>query len=234
MFNTRNGDSDYWHQPWNPDFIFIAESAAKWCTNHGILTVGLDYLTIDPPSQPTFPAHLELLGKGTLIIENLRLRDVAPGTYELLETRQPGRGRWRLVPRHAANPGLTAMRFLTAEFLSAWGMTCLRKLGLPALDARFVAECLVQTSLWGIDSHGIERLPHYLGRLEAGSLNPQPAMRFEKSGPCTGLLDGNHGLGLVVCQRATHEAIAMAREYGLGFIGVRESSHCGAIGLFGG
>jgi ureidoglycolate dehydrogenase (NAD+) len=58
-------------------------------------------------------------------------------------------------------------------------------------------------------------------------------MRFEQSGPCTGMLDGNHGLGLVVCQRATHEAIAMARENGLGFIGVRESSHCGAIGLFG-
>lgn len=84
LFKTRNSDSDYWHEPWNPNFIFIEKSAAEWCTSHQILTVGLDYLTIDPPDAPTFPAHRELLGKETLIIENLRLRDVAPGTYELL------------------------------------------------------------------------------------------------------------------------------------------------------
>ena len=122
---------------------------------------------------------------------------------------------------------------LTADALSAWGTSCLVKLGVPAEYARFTAQSLVKTSLWGIDSHGIARLPHYLGRLQAGSLTPAPAMRFEKSGPCTGMLDGDHGLGLVVCRRATQEAIALAKENGLGFIGVRESSHCGAIGLYG-
>lgn len=84
LFKTRNGNVDYWTQPWNPDFIFIAESAAAWCTGRGILLVGLDYLTIDPPSEPRFPAHLELLGKGTLILENINLRTVPPGRYELL------------------------------------------------------------------------------------------------------------------------------------------------------
>jgi arylformamidase len=84
LFRTKNGESDYWNEPWNPDFIFIDESAARWCTERGVLTVGLDYLTVDPPWASGFPAHMELLGKGTLIIENLRLRGVAAGTYELL------------------------------------------------------------------------------------------------------------------------------------------------------
>lgn len=84
LFKTRNSATDYWHEPWNPDFIYIHQSAAEWCTRRGILLVGLDYLTIDPPTEPTFPAHLELLGKETLILENIRLRDVAAGTYELL------------------------------------------------------------------------------------------------------------------------------------------------------
>lgn len=125
------------------------------------------------------------------------------------------------------------MTTLTAKELTEWGAACLERSGLPAGDANFAASSLVQTSLWGIDSHGIARMPHYLGRIEGGSLNPKPEMLFEATGPCTGTLDGNHGLGLVVMRRATQEAIAMASESGLGFIGVRESSHCGAIGLYG-
>lgn len=84
LFKTRNSLTDYWLEPWNPHFIFIHKSAAQWCALHGLLLVGFDYLTIDPPTEPTFPAHLELLGKETLILENINLRHVEAGTYELL------------------------------------------------------------------------------------------------------------------------------------------------------
>ncbi|MFO1447808.1 MAG: cyclase family protein [Opitutaceae bacterium] len=84
LLRTRNSEEDYWTQPWNPDFIYIADSAARWCTDHKLLLLGLDYLTIDPPTEPTFPAHLELLGHETLILENICLREIPPGGYELL------------------------------------------------------------------------------------------------------------------------------------------------------
>ena len=84
LLKTRNGLTDYWHQPWNSHFIYIHRSAAEWCVAHGIWTIGLDYLTIDPPGETTFPAHVTLLGNGVVIIENLLLRDVAAGPYELI------------------------------------------------------------------------------------------------------------------------------------------------------
>lgn len=84
LFKTRNGQRDYWHEAWNPDFVFIRKDAAQWCVEHGVLLVGLDYLTIDPPTEPEFPSHLVLLGAGVTILENIKLRDVAPGDYELL------------------------------------------------------------------------------------------------------------------------------------------------------
>ena len=84
LFKTRNGLGDYWHEPWNPDFIYIEKSAAQWCTNRRLLTIGLDYLTIDPPTEPTFPAHMELLGHETLILENICLREIPAGRYELI------------------------------------------------------------------------------------------------------------------------------------------------------
>jgi arylformamidase len=84
LFKTSNGATNYWHEPWNPNFVYIRRDAAEWCAARKMVLIGLDYLTIDPPSEPTFPAHLALLGNGIVILENICLRDIAPGDYELL------------------------------------------------------------------------------------------------------------------------------------------------------
>ncbi len=84
LLRTRNSLRDYWHEPWNEKFIYLHRSAAQWCVERHMLTVGLDYLTVDPPTEPTFPAHHTLLGNNVTIIENLNLRDVPAGAYELI------------------------------------------------------------------------------------------------------------------------------------------------------
>ena len=125
------------------------------------------------------------------------------------------------------------VRAIPADGLTKWVVACLLAAGIEPADAELVAGSLVQTSLWGIDSHGIARLPHYLKRILAGSIEPKPRIKVHRTGPCTAQLDGGHGHGIVVCHRAMREAIAMAQENGLGAVGVGNSSHCGAIGLYG-
>ena len=90
----------------------------------------------------------------------------------------------------------------------------------------------MQTSLWGIDSHGVARLGHYLARIQAGSIAPRPALKITSTGPCTATMDGGHGLGIVVCTAAMAHAIGLAQSSGVGIVGIGESSHCGAIGLY--
>lgn len=121
---------------------------------------------------------------------------------------------------------------VSAEALRRWATACLEALRMPAEDARLLAHSLVQTSLWGIDTHGIARLPHYLERLARGSLNPRPAIEEMRTGPCTATLTGDRGQGIVVAHRANRLAIGMARKHGIGAVGVSDSSHCGAIGLY--
>lgn len=119
-----------------------------------------------------------------------------------------------------------------APRLRDWAQRSLEALQMPAEDAALLAESLVQTSLWGVDTHGIARLPHYLERMTRGSIKARPQMVFTRTGPGTGQLAGDAGQGIVVAHRANRHAIELAREAGIGAVGVSDSSHCGAIGLY--
>lgn len=119
-----------------------------------------------------------------------------------------------------------------ANRLIEWGSACLQAVGVDEPDAASVAHSLVQTNLWGIDSHGIARLPHYLNRITHGSIKPRPQIVVTPTGPSTAKVDGDQGLGIVVSHRANRVAIDLARASGIGAVGVSDSSHCGAVGLY--
>lgn len=116
--------------------------------------------------------------------------------------------------------------------LRDWATRALCAVAVDPAGADLVARMLVQTSLWGIDSHGIARLPHYLNRLVRRSIVGRPNLMFSQTGAATGDLDGGHGLGFVVCAHGMDKAIELARSSGVGVVGIRNSSHCGAIGLY--
>ena len=59
-----------------------------------------------------------------------------------------------------------------------------------------------------------------------------PNIMVTRTAPATALVDGDNGMGHLVMSRATDEAIAIAREQGVGFVGVRRSNHAGPAGLY--
>lgn len=76
-------------------------------------------------------------------------------------------------------------------------------------------------------------MPHYLQRLQRGSIEAQPKLKVERTGSATASVDGGHGLGMVVCDFAMDQAILCAEEIGAGVVGCHHSSHCGGIGIYG-
>jgi ureidoglycolate dehydrogenase (NAD+) len=124
------------------------------------------------------------------------------------------------------------MKRVSRERLSAWALSCLEKVGVPPPEARLVADSLVQTSVWGIDSHGVLRLTHYLNRLTIGSISAAAAPVVMRTGPATAQVHGQDGLGIVHATLGMEVAIEMAQESGVGVVGVGHSSHCGAMGLY--
>ena len=109
---------------------------------------------------------------------------------------------------------------------------CFVAVGLPQADAGRCAELMTEADLTGADGHGIFRLPQYVRRLNAGGFNKRPNITVTKTAPATALVDGDNGMGHLVMSRATTEAIAMARETGVSWVGVRRSNHAGPAGLY--
>jgi LDH2 family malate/lactate/ureidoglycolate dehydrogenase len=109
---------------------------------------------------------------------------------------------------------------------------CLAAGGLPQHDAARCAELMAEADLTGADGHGVFRLPQYIRRLKAGGFNAHPDIRVTKTAPATALVDGDNGMGHLVMSRAANEAIALAREAGIAWVGVRRSNHAGPAGLY--
>jgi LDH2 family malate/lactate/ureidoglycolate dehydrogenase len=129
-------------------------------------------------------------------------------------------------------PIVPGSHWVPSTAIADWAVSCLTALDMAPDDAHLLAESLVQTSLWGVDSHGIARLPHYLERISRGSITARPTVTVETTGASTAQVHGDQGQGIVVAHRAAGVAADLARASGVGAVGVSDSSHCGAMALY--
>lgn len=107
-------------------------------------------------------------------------------------------------------------------------------IGVPEQDAKVCAEVLITADKRGIDSHGVGRLkPIYYDRIVKDRIQ-EPVTRFEvvKDRMATAVVDGHHGMGMVIGQRCMEMAIEKARKYGLGMVVARNSTHYGIAGYY--
>jgi L-2-hydroxycarboxylate dehydrogenase (NAD+) len=121
---------------------------------------------------------------------------------------------------------------VSAESLSKFVTGIFQGAGCSEEVAREMAQCLVQTNLWGIDSHGVLRTPEYLARFQNGAMNNQPQIRTLKSGAGLEVLDADNGPGFVAGRAAMSRAIELAKTGNIAAVGIINSNHCGAASLY--
>lgn len=122
--------------------------------------------------------------------------------------------------------------FVPHETLTRFTGDVLHKLGMKKEDAAYAADCLVQTTLWGIDSHGIIRLLIYSERLGNGALNISPDIRVIKEFGAMALMDADACLGYIGAREAMKKAVSLAGKHGVGSVLMRNSNHFGAAGIY--
>lgn len=124
------------------------------------------------------------------------------------------------------------MQYKNVTELQGFMEKCFIRLGVNEPDAEICAKILITSDLRGIESHGIGRLRMYVDRIHKGLIETNAPFEIVRESPTTAVVDGHHGIGMVIAHRSMSLAIEKARQYGMGAVAVRNSTHFGIDGYY--
>ncbi len=125
------------------------------------------------------------------------------------------------------------MIVLTDAALRDYAQRMLDAVGVPSDRAWLTADSVVAANLRGVDSHGVQLLPHYIRQIEAGGIDPRAiGSLLSRDGACA-VYDAQHGLGQPVAAACCDLAAELAGEHGAGAVTVRNATHFGACAYWG-
>ena len=81
-------------------------------------------------------------------------------------------------------------------------------------DAKMVSDTLIQAEQWGVTSHGVLRVEHYVRCLRSGGILPDADFTVEQQCGSWVRASANGGLGIPASCKATELVIKLAREHG--------------------
>lgn len=118
------------------------------------------------------------------------------------------------------------------ETLKKLCMDAFQKFGFSEADANVIQDVLLTSDLYGIQSHGMQRMVRYHKGIKSGliKIDAKPEVVFET--PTTAVIDAHDGMGQVVGHKAMEMAIAKAKKSGVGIVSVRNSNHYGIAGYY--
>ncbi len=123
-------------------------------------------------------------------------------------------------------------RLYRPESVSRLGVALFTAAGAGAHEALATVRSLVTSSLMGHDSHGVIRIPEYLGFVAEGSIVVDAPLAVERTGPTTAVVDCHQGFGAVGAEKAIREGIEIARGQRTACVITRRCNHVGRLGAW--
>lgn len=121
---------------------------------------------------------------------------------------------------------------LPPDRLRTLTVALLEKRGVPADSARLQADLLLEAELRGLPSHGLQRLPLLLSRLEKGLANPTTRGIGNWQRDAFLSVDGERGLGPVVVMNAMRIMQSTLKDRGLAVAAIRDANHIGMLAYY--
>ena len=109
---------------------------------------------------------------------------------------------------------------------------CFEKFGFTKDESKIISDVLLLSDLFGIESHGMQRLARYHKGIEKGliKVNAKPEIVHET--PVSAVIEGNDGMGQLIAHKAMTLAIEKAKTTGMAIVTVRNSNHFGIAGYY--
>lgn len=116
--------------------------------------------------------------------------------------------------------------------LDAFCRAVLTAVGADEATVDASARAMLHGTRFGVDSHGVRLLAHYVNELEGGRTKKRPTLTFPRSFGAVAALDGGNAHGPRATYAAMDKAIELADEFGIGAVGIANSAHFAAAGAY--
>ena len=118
------------------------------------------------------------------------------------------------------------------EILDAFCKEAFAKFGFSDEECAIITDVLLTSDLYGIESHGMQRLSRYHKGIEKGliDVHAKPEVVFET--PVSAVIDAHKGMGQLVGHKAMSIAIEKAGQSGMAIVTARDSNHFGIAGYY--
>ncbi len=118
------------------------------------------------------------------------------------------------------------------ETLHQFCMDAFQKFGFSEKEADIIQDVLLTSDLYGIESHGMQRMVRYHKCIEKGmiKIDAKPEVVFDT--PISAVIDAHDSMGQLVSHQAMALAISKAKVSGVGIVSVRNSNHYGIAGYY--
>ena len=118
------------------------------------------------------------------------------------------------------------------DTLNAFCKDVFQSFGFSEQESEEIKDVLLKADLYGIESHGMQRMVRYHKGIQKGTIHPEakPEVVFET--PISAVIDGHNGMGQLISIYAMKKAIEKAKTTGVGIVSVRNSNHFGIAGYY--
>lgn len=104
--------------------------------------------------------------------------------------------------------------------------------GYTEEDSKKIADVILTSDRFGVESHGVNRLTLYPFGLDIGRIKQGAPIEVVEDNRCCAVIDAHDGMGQLASVKAMELAIEKAKQYGVGLVSVRNSNHFGIAGYY--
>ncbi len=105
--------------------------------------------------------------------------------------------------------------------------------GISAEKLKICSDIITNNSLDGVSSHGLTRLPSFVSTIDGALVKINTEPQCIQSFGAIEKWDGKRGLGPYVAMNCIERAMKLAREFGIGCVAVKDTSHWLRGGTYG-
>jgi len=110
--------------------------------------------------------------------------------------------------------------------------TSFEKFGFNSEESETITEVLLLSDLFGIESHGVQRLVRYYNGIKNGIMKVDAEIETVHETLISAVLDAHGAMGQIAGKKAMEMAIEKAKATGIGMVTVRNSNHYGIAGYY--